>query len=85
MFYENPSQWSYVKSDRKIFCTVRGCNFSTKLEDGCLAEHAEKMHAWGSFPCKFNDCKYESYSQKSYQRRVFGKDNKLTCLSLRQK
>ena len=25
-FYENPSQWAYVKSDRKIFCTKNGKN-----------------------------------------------------------
>ena len=25
-FYENPSQWAHVKSDRKIFCTKNGKN-----------------------------------------------------------
>ena len=23
-FYENPDQWAYVKSDRKIYCTKKG-------------------------------------------------------------
>ena len=28
-FYENPKEWTYVKSDRLIFCTQRGmCSFS---------------------------------------------------------
>ena len=24
MFFENPNEWSYIKSDRKIFCTKQG-------------------------------------------------------------
>ena len=30
-FFENPSQWTHVKSDRKIFCTKKGKIFKNKF------------------------------------------------------
>lgn len=92
--YENKEHWNYVKSDRKIYCTVRGksltevlrpdvyfiilrlnsngstvvgCDYETILGVDCLTEHCTETHKWGRFPCTYDYCKYQAYSQKCYK------------------
>jgi hypothetical protein len=71
-FYENPQEWSYVISDRKIFCTKKGCKFSTLMQRGCFIAHCKTEHNWGNFPCPQTNCKFESYSQLCFKMHRWG-------------
>ena len=33
----------------------------------CLSEHCIEVHGWGRFPCTYDYCKYEAYSQKCFK------------------
>ena len=34
----------------------------------CLTEHCIQIHKWGRFPCTYDYCKYEAYSQKCFKK-----------------
>ena len=51
--YSTKIDWTAVFSDNKIFCSERGCDFSTEIskDNAELQAHMETVHQWGDFPC----------------------------------
>ena len=66
-FFENPCEWGYIKSDRKIFCTTKWCEFSVTMFPGCFNDHCTLVHKWGKFHCIYDNCKFEAYNQKGFK------------------
>ena len=56
--YSTKINWTAVFSDNKIFCSERGCDFSTEIskDNAELQAHMENLHQWGDFPCNAKNC-----------------------------
>ena len=65
--YSTKINWTAVFSDNKIFCSERGCDFSTEIskDNAELQAHMENVHQWGDFPCNAKNCFYICYSKVS--------------------
>ena len=74
-FYNNKNDWTFVKSDRKIFCAKIGCEFSTNISNDCLKEHSEQAHKWGIFVCDYDNCKYAAYNKTSFLKHKSSHSN----------
>ena len=62
VLYETKADWTALQSENKIYCTVRGCKFTSEIYDDCLTEHCAKSHQWGEYPCDAEYCQYVGYS-----------------------
>ena len=49
------------------FNIISGCKYSTKMAVDCLTNHCIDEHQWGEFPCTFENCLFESYSQRCFK------------------
>ena len=70
--YSTKINWTAVFSDNKIFCSERGCDFSTEItkDNAELQAHMETVHQWGDFPCTAKNCFYICYSKVSSSATV---------------
>ena len=68
ILYETKIDWTALQSDNAIYCVQVGCNFSTRLFDGCLRDHCEQDHQWGLYPCADPNCEYVGYSRANVNK-----------------
>ena len=64
--YEDKADWLGLSSVSKILCTLRNCNFETKLAGDSMTRHYQSEHGWRDYPCDEDNCKFIAYSRICY-------------------
>jgi len=82
ILFKKKDQWKFVKSDRKILCSEQGCKFETTLMVDCLRQHCISVHKWKVYPCPYDYCKFEAFSQRSYKTHVSSHRTISKCRSI---
>jgi len=50
-FFENRKHFNWeIKENRKIYCTIRGCDFAAPVAPGALVHHMIDLHEYGQYP-----------------------------------
>jgi len=68
ILYRTKIDWTAVYSNNKIFCTEKGCDFYTKLDNDDLKNHMINDHCYGNYPCAYAHCNFVAYSKGSLNR-----------------
>ena len=68
-FFENRAHFNWeIKEDRKIFCTIRGCEFSAPVAPEALVDHMITEHEYGQYPCERELCNFVAYDQSCLKK-----------------
>jgi len=70
LLYESKDDWLGMSSGGRVFCSVRGCKFSTHLSSDALFEHCRAVHDWRDYPCEIANCQYVAFSSYSYKKHM---------------
>ena len=65
--YKTKHDWLGMSSGGRVFCSVRGCNFSSRLSSDVLFEHCRTVHDWRDRPCPHGSCAYVAFSSTNYK------------------
>ena len=59
--YEEKDNWMSISGGGKVFCTVKGCRFYTKIASDQLFEHCRVEHDWRDYHCPEDNCNFVAY------------------------
>ena len=59
--YRECFHWETI-GEKKIHCTVRGCDFNVPAKRKALVDHMTNEHAYGNYPCDKPFCQFVGYS-----------------------
>ena len=72
VLFKSKVDWTAVYSENKIYCVEPGCDYFTTIDNEEMRHHMIDVHAYGDFPCQYDDCDYVAISKVFFSCRTSG-------------